>query len=75
MSVNKSMAVVAVAVLFASSASAAGDAARVAGDLKVDGIHFSVDGSVIRRLSDLSSLWTLLGSDIYYLGGNVASVQ
>lgn len=71
MSVNKSMAFVVMAVLVFSSSSAAGDAARVAGDLKVDGIHFSVDGSVIRRLSDLSSLWTLLGSDIYYLGGNV----
>jgi len=71
MSANKSMSVVVVAVIVASRAFAAGDAARVAGDLKVDGIHFSADGSVIRKLSDLSSLWTLLGSDIYYLGGNV----
>ena len=28
------------------------DAAEIAGDLKVDGIHFSADGSVITKLSD-----------------------
>jgi hypothetical protein len=47
------------------------DAARVAGDLKVDGIHFSVDNSVIRKLADLSSPWTISSSNIYFLGGNV----
>jgi hypothetical protein len=31
---------------------AAPDAAQVAGDLQVDGIHFSADGSVITKLSD-----------------------
>jgi hypothetical protein len=31
---------------------AATDAVSVAGDLKVDGIHFSADGSVLTRLSD-----------------------
>ena len=31
---------------------AATDAARIAGDLKVDGIHFSADGSVMTKLSD-----------------------
>jgi hypothetical protein len=50
---------------------AAPDAAEVAGDLKVDGIHFTSDGNVIRKLSDLSSPWTILGPDIYYLTGNV----
>jgi hypothetical protein len=34
------------------SNAASTDAARVAGDLKVDGIHFSSDGSVITKLSD-----------------------
>ncbi len=47
------------------------DTAEVAGDLKVDGIHFTSDGSVVRKLTDLSSPWTILDSDIYYLPGNV----
>jgi hypothetical protein len=47
------------------------DAASVEGDLKVDGIHFTTDGNVIRKLTDLSSPWTILESDIYYLTGNV----
>ena len=49
----------------------AADAARVAGDLKVDGIHFTTDGSFIRKLSDLSSPWTTSNLDIYFLGGKV----
>lgn len=50
---------------------AAPDAVEVAGDLKVDGIHFTADGNVIRKLTDLSSPWTILDPDIYYLTGNV----
>ena len=49
----------------------AADAARVAGDLKVGGIHFTADGSVIRKLSDFSSPWTIYNLDIYFIGGNV----
>ncbi len=52
-------------------AHAAPDAARVAGDLKVDGIHFSADNNVIRKLADLSSPWTISNTDIYFTGGNV----
>jgi hypothetical protein len=51
----------------------AADAARVGGDLKVDGLWFSSDPSktVIRKPSDFPAPWTILGSDIYYLTGNV----
>lgn len=65
--------VVAVLALTAMTSGAyAADAARVAGDLKVDGIHFTVDGNVIRKLSDLSSPWTISNTDIYFPpGGNV----
>jgi hypothetical protein len=51
----------------------AADAARVAGDLKVDGLYFSGDPSktVITKPSDFPFPWTILGSDIYYLTGNV----
>ena len=56
----------------ASIAIAGPDAARIAGDLKVDGLHFSTDGSVLRKLSDATgpqgipgppgaSPWTLNG--------------
>ncbi len=51
---------------------AAGDTAVfTGGDLKVDGIHFSADGSVVRKLADLTSQWTTSNLDIYYAGGNV----
>jgi len=49
----------------------AADAARVVGDLQVDGIHFTEDGSVVRKLSDFSSPWTIYNLDLYFLGGNV----
>ena len=57
---------------FPAPASAA-DAARVAGTLKVDGLYFSGDPSntVITRPADFPFPWTILGSDIYYLTGNV----
>src|ERR1039457_5825987 len=58
-------------ILFPSFILAAPDAAEVTGDLKVDGIHFSVDGNVVRKLSDLSSPWTITNTDIYFQGGNV----
>ncbi len=53
--------------------SAAADSAWVGGDLKVDGLWFSGDESktVIRKPSDFYVPWTILGSDIYYLPGNV----
>ena len=50
----------------------AADAAKfTGGDLKVDGIHFSADGNVVRKLTDLTSPWTILNPNIYYLTGNV----
>lgn len=57
--------------LFPVTSHAVPDAAEVVGDLKVDGIHFSLDGSVIRKLTDCTSPWTILDPDIYYLTGNV----
>jgi hypothetical protein len=60
-------------ILMFTATDAASDVARVAGDLKVDGLHFSADGSVIRKLSDLSSPWSISNTDIYFLttGGKV----
>jgi len=65
--------IIAIALLITGTvaAHAAPDAARVAGDLKVDGIHFSADNNVIRKLADLSSPWTISNTDIYFTGGNV----
>lgn len=53
------------------SAQAADTGRFVGGDLKVDGILFSADSSVIRKVSDLSGPWTLLDTNLYYLAGNV----
>ncbi len=59
-------------VAAANAAFAAGDTAVfTGGDLKVDGIHFSADGSVVRKLTDLTSPWTTSNLDIYFAGGNV----
>jgi len=65
--------IITIALLIAGTvaAHAAPDAARVAGDLKEDGIHFSADNNVIRKLADLSSPWTISNTDIYFTGGNV----
>ncbi|HBA72553.1 MAG TPA: hypothetical protein DCZ63_10360 [Geobacter sp.] len=64
-------ALVSLLSIFTVTSHAVPDAAEVVGDLKVDGIHFSLDGSVIRKLTDCTSPWTILDPDIYYLTGNV----
>jgi len=60
-------------LLVAPTTSRADYAAWVGGDIKVEGLWFSGDPSktVIRKPSDFSAPWTILGSDIYYLIGNV----
>ena len=59
-------------VTVTSTPSLAGDTARFAGgDLGVDGIHFSADGSVVRKLSDLTSPWSISNLNISFIGGNV----
>lgn len=49
------------------------DAARVAGNLQVDGLYFSgdINKTLITKPSDFPFPWTIAGSDIYYLTGNV----
>lgn len=62
---------VALLVLTSTTVIAAPDAARVAGgDLKVDGIHFSIDGSVQTKASPWG-YGSINGADIGYLYGNV----
>ena len=54
---------------------AASDAVRVGGDLKVDGIHFSKDGSTINSSDDLlknKGAWT---SSVLYSVGDIVQVQ
>jgi hypothetical protein len=55
------------------AASLAADAARVAGNLTVDGLHFRGDpnNTLITKPSDLAFPWTILDQNIYYLTGNV----
>lgn len=57
-------------ILLASPVLAASDAARVSGDLKVDGIHFSADGSVLTKApKDGKSI--LNGSGAPSVAGNI----
>ena len=57
--------------LFPVISHAAPDVARVAGDLRVDGIVLNQDNStVIRKLTDLSSPWSIANTDIRYLTPN-----
>jgi hypothetical protein len=46
---------------------------RVVGNLHVDGLYFSGDPSktIITKPSDFPFPWSILGSDVYYLTGNV----
>lgn len=75
-SAAKTPAVASVGIMLCQTVAlhAAPDAARVAGDLKVDGLHFSVDGSVIRKLTDLSSPWTISNTDIYFPAGGKVGI-
>ena len=65
-------AIISLLSLFPAASNAA-DAARVAGYLKVDGLHFSGDpnNTLITKPSDLAFPWTILGQNIYYHTGNV----
>jgi len=68
----KTIIILTLCLLYAVNSFAA-DAARVAGDLKVDGLYFSADlnNTVFRKPSDFASQWTTLDPNIYYLTGNV----
>ena len=65
-------AIISLLSLFPATSNAI-DAARVAGNLKVDGLHFSGDpnNTLITKPSDMAFPWTILGQNIYYLTGNV----
>jgi len=62
-------------LLVISPSAVRADAARVEGNLQVDGLYFSGDTNktVITKPSDFSYPWTILGPDIYFgaNGGNV----
>lgn len=62
--------IVSISSMLCQPAIAAPDAARVAGDLKVDGIHFSVDGSVQTKASPWG-YGSPGGFDIGFMQGNV----
>jgi hypothetical protein len=72
---SSTFALTSIFVLLATfpTATIAADAARVTGILKVEGLTFSNDSNntVITKPSEFPFPWTILGSDIYYLTGNV----
>ena len=57
--------VLSLVVMTSAPAVAAPNAAEVAGDLKVDGIHFSTDGSVMTKLSDAAGPQGVQGESGY----------
>jgi hypothetical protein len=52
----------------ATAIAAPPDAARIYGDIRVDGIVFNLDGS---NMQTKASPWSFTGFDIFYNGGNV----
>ena len=64
-------AIISLLSLFSATSQAAPDAARVVGDLRVDGLVLNLDNStVIRKLTDLSSPWSIANTDITFMSQN-----